>query len=108
MAKEIVKTTLKVEGMSCAACSNRVEKALQRLEGVETAAVNLATERAVVEHNPKMVSPAQLAEAVEKSGYKAFPDLRKVELKIEGMTCAACSNWWKRPCKGLTGWLRRQ
>jgi Cu+-exporting ATPase len=103
MAKEIVKTTLKVEGMSCAACSNRVEKALQRLEGVETAAVNLATERAVVEHNPKMVSPAQLAEAVEKTGYKAFPDLRKVELKIEGMTCAACSNRVEKALQRIDG-----
>ena len=41
--------SFKIEGMTCAACANRVEKALQRLDGVVSAVVNLATEEARVE-----------------------------------------------------------
>ena len=63
---------LQVEGMSCAACVRRVEKALLSVPGVSTAAVNLATEQATVEGR-EGVSLASLAAAVEKAGYAARP-----------------------------------
>ncbi len=64
---------LSVTGMTCASCSGRVEKALSRLPGVESAAVNLATERAHVVAFVGSVDTADLVAAVEKVGYGAAP-----------------------------------
>ncbi|WP_099204297.1 heavy metal translocating P-type ATPase [Scatolibacter rhodanostii] len=59
-----------VEGMTCAACSQRVEKALQALDGVTSAAVNLAAENALVHFDPQKIKQADLFDAVKKAGYK--------------------------------------
>ncbi|WP_438822444.1 heavy metal translocating P-type ATPase [Burkholderia gladioli] len=61
---------LDIAGMTCASCSNRVEKALAQVPGVSRASVNLATERASVSAEAA-VSVAQLVAAVEKAGYRA-------------------------------------
>jgi Cu+-exporting ATPase len=66
--------TLKITGMTCAACSNRVEKKLGRLPGVYRAAVNLTTERASVEYNPHQITPAELKRAVTEAGFEVVPD----------------------------------
>src|SRR5688500_4910389 len=62
--------TLPVEGMTCASCVRRIEKALSKVEGVETASVNLATEKAHVVFDPAKAGLDQLRAAVEKAGYK--------------------------------------
>ena len=64
-------TTLAIEGMTCASCVRRVERALSRTPGVSEASVNLATERATVTWNPDEASLADLTTAVEKAGYSA-------------------------------------
>ncbi|CAO3409465.1 heavy metal translocating P-type ATPase [Azospirillum largimobile] len=64
---------LSVTGMTCASCAGRVEKALKRLPGVESAAVNLATERAHVVAFAGSLEAADLAAAVEKAGFGAAP-----------------------------------
>ena len=61
---------LAIEGMSCAACSTRIEKVLNRLPGVD-AAVNLAAERARIRYTPGVADAALLIAAVEKAGFKA-------------------------------------
>ena len=81
--------TLSVGGMTCAACVGRVERALARTPGVESASVNLVTERAAVRYDPAAVGPRQLVEAVEQAGYDVRPD--EATLAIGGMTCAACA-----------------
>ncbi len=58
-----------VEGMTCAACVRRVERALSKVPGVEQASVNLATENATVRFDPSVVTPAELDAAIEKAGY---------------------------------------
>ncbi len=63
--------TLAIEGMTCASCVRRVERALSRTPGVSEASVNLATERATVTWNPDEASLADLTNAVEKAGYSA-------------------------------------
>jgi P-type Cu+ transporter len=60
---------LDVLGMTCAACSRRVEKALSKLDGVAAASVNLVTHRASVQYDERRVARGQLASAVEKAGY---------------------------------------
>ncbi len=65
------KVTLKITGMSCAACAARIEKKLNSLPGVTKAAVNLATEQAVVEYDPGQIKVADMLKAVEALGYQA-------------------------------------
>jgi Cu+-exporting ATPase len=64
--------TIPVGGMTCAACSARVEKAIGKLEGVESATVNIATEKATVTYNPQIIRVSAIKEAIEKAGYKAL------------------------------------
>ncbi len=64
--------TLNVGGMSCAACVGHVEAALSGVEGVESAAVNLATERATVRYRAELASIEDLRSAVEDEGYSVL------------------------------------
>lgn len=66
-------TVLIIGGMSCAACSARVEKALGRLEGVKSAQVNLAAEKASVTYDEGIITEAEIIGAIEASGYSAKP-----------------------------------
>ncbi len=85
---------LDVEGMTCASCVRRVERKLQKVPGVHEAAVNLATERAVVRYDPAQVNVPELLRAVEAAGYEAHVPTAEAgvetRLDIEGMTCASC------------------
>jgi P-type Cu+ transporter len=65
-AKEV---TLMVEGMTCASCSSAVERSLKKIEGVEIASVNLATNKATIKYDGSKVKIAELKKAVEKAGY---------------------------------------
>jgi P-type Cu+ transporter len=77
-----------VGGMTCAACVGRVERGLKKLEGVKSATVNLATERATVNYDPKTTSPTAILEQIHEVGYE--PRVANLELGVTGMTCAAC------------------
>jgi heavy metal translocating P-type ATPase len=79
-----------IQGMTCASCVGRVEKAIRSVEGVAAANVNLATERAHVEFAPSEANPAAVADAIRAAGYEPFENT--IELKIDGMTCASCVN----------------
>ena len=79
--------TVAVEGMTCASCAGRVERALAAVPGVAQATVNLATEAATV-HAADSVDLRALRAAVEKAGYSVSE--RTASLRIEGMTCASC------------------
>ena len=61
--------TLDIGGMTCASCVRRVEKVLAKLDGVELAEVNLATEAASVMYDPTRVGPDQMAAAIATAGY---------------------------------------
>jgi Cu+-exporting ATPase len=78
---------LAIEGMSCASCVGRVEKALAAVPGVSQASVNLATEVAKVTSDTP-IPLATLQAAVEKAGYTVAQ--REIDLNIAGMTCASC------------------
>ncbi len=79
---------LPVTGMSCAACSARVQKSLSGLKGVESAAVNLAAEKATVLYNPSAASADDFIKNIKDLGYGV--SVSKVTVPIKGMTCAAC------------------
>ncbi|WP_436965928.1 heavy metal translocating P-type ATPase [Staphylococcus shinii] len=83
------KTTFNITGMTCAACANRIEKNLNKMDDVE-ANVNATTEKATITYNPSSNTPTDLSNTIEKTGYGVLND--KVDLEVTGMTCAACSN----------------
>ncbi len=64
--------TIPIGGMTCAACARRVEKAIGKLEGVESSSVNFATEKATVSYDPRKVRLSAIKGAIEKAGYQAL------------------------------------
>ena len=70
---KLKKETYDVTGMSCAACSSRVEKAVARQSGVQQVSVNLLKNSMVVEYDESVLSSAQIVAAVEQAGYGASP-----------------------------------
>ena len=90
-----------VSGMTCAACSARVERVLRETPGVINAAVNLATERARVIVDPETADLGALVKGVRSTGYGIRPEV--VELSLAGMTCASCAARIERHLSGLPG-----
>jgi Cu+-exporting ATPase len=72
-ATETVSCSLDITGMTCASCVRRIEKTLNKLDGVGSAQVNLATEVATVTYDPSVVDLDELTGAVAKAGYGAVP-----------------------------------
>ncbi|MEH7133102.1 heavy metal translocating P-type ATPase [Priestia megaterium] len=93
--------TLQITGMTCAACSNRIEKGLKKIEGVKEANVNLALERSTIIFDPSKTSPQVFEEKIEKLGYGVVSE--KAEFAITGMTCAACSTCIEKGLNKLEG-----
>ncbi|NMH73409.1 copper-translocating P-type ATPase [Bacillus sp. RO2] len=83
-------TRLQITGMTCAACSTRVERGLNKLVGVDTANVNLALENASVIYDPNQVTEKDIEKKIQDLGYDVVKE--KAEFLITGMTCAACSS----------------
>ena len=99
---------INLAGMTCSSCSQRVEKALRKIAGVQDASVNFPMEKAYVEYDPDRVSTDLLLEAIEKAGYtgrvsEAEDRSQTLTLKIEGMTCAACSNRVEKALRAVSG-----
>ncbi|MGI6368368.1 MAG: heavy metal translocating P-type ATPase [Anaerolineae bacterium] len=92
---------LDVLGMTCASCANTVERSLKRTAGVDSAHVNIATERATVSFDPQQVNIAGLVAKVRDAGYDAA--MEKVLLPIGGMTCAACVRHVERALSRVNG-----
>ena len=87
------KETIKITGMTCAACAQRVEKAVGKLQGVKSAAVNFATEKLTVEYDQGALKGSDIKDAIVKTGYGVAEETpnSNVTIPIGGMTCAACA-----------------
>jgi len=94
-------TTLAVDGMSCAGCASRVEKALNAVPGVASATVNFALARAAVTYDPDRVITEAFSDAVRNAGYGV--DTTRVSLDIGGMTCANCAGRVESALRGVPG-----
>ncbi|MFD2609371.1 heavy metal translocating P-type ATPase [Deinococcus taklimakanensis] len=94
---------LGVQGMTCASCVGRVERGLKKVTGVETATVNLATERATVTYDPQQTDPQALLAKVKDIGYE--PLVGEADLSIQGMTCASCVGRVERALRKVDGVL---
>ncbi len=92
--------TLPIEGMTCASCSARVERALAKVPGVVSASVNLATERASVQADDG-TPPAALTAAVVQAGYSVPTET--ADLQVDDMTCATCVGRVERALLSVPG-----
>ncbi|SEN77679.1 heavy metal translocating P-type ATPase [Lihuaxuella thermophila] len=99
--EKLRQSTLNITGMTCAACANRIEKGLNKLEGVQEATVNLALEKANVSYDPDQVSLSDVTNKIESFGYGVQKE--KAELTITGMTCAACASRIEKGLNKLNG-----
>ncbi|OCK85558.1 heavy metal translocatin [Lepidopterella palustris CBS 459.81] len=125
-------TTLKVEGMTCGACTSAIETGFQGVEGVGNVSISLVMERAVVQHDPEKLSAEQVKEIIEDRGFDAEvlssdlpPTIRAMEdhflsdseeeeaeqalhvsattLSVGGMTCGACTSAVEGAFKNVAG-----
>ena len=99
------KETLKIIGMTCAACANSSERAVKKLDGVVEANVNFATEKLNVSFDESKVTVQSIKDAVAKAGYQAQEESidKNVTIPIQGMTCAACANRIEKAVSKLDG-----
>lgn len=100
-AAEQATLTIPISGMSCSACSARVEKGLNALPGVISANVNLVMAKGMVNYDPKQIGPQEMIELVTELGYKVLEEQQ--ELLISGMSCAACSARVEKRLNSLPG-----
>ncbi|MCQ2027934.1 heavy metal translocating P-type ATPase [Clostridium butyricum] len=98
-----MKKSLKIEGMTCSACANRIERFVRKLDGINEANVNFAVETLNVDFDENKVTCDDIENTVVKCGYKVKKNLKTYTFKIEGMTCSACANRVERVTKKLDG-----
>ncbi|KAH7375629.1 copper-transporting ATPase RAN1 [Plectosphaerella cucumerina] len=118
-------TTVAIEGMTCGACTSAVEGGFKDAIGVKSFSISLLSERAVIEHDPAVLTAEQIADTIESRGFGATVlESQKVEperksrsgapqstiatttIAIEGMTCGACTAAVEGGFKGVDGVLR--
>ena len=99
----MIKKNFKIEGMSCSACANRIEKTISKLDGVNIATVNFTTETLNIEFDENKLNSKKIEESVEKIGFKIKRNLKTYNFKVEGMSCSACANRIEKVTKKLDG-----
>jgi len=95
---------LRIDGMHCASCAQSVERALKAVPGVEKATVNLLGENASITHDGS-VPVEELTQAIQDAGYKASAkrDSGTVQIVVNGMTCAGCTQSVERALADVPG-----
>ncbi|KAB5578279.1 E1-E2 ATPase-domain-containing protein [Coniochaeta sp. 2T2.1] len=120
-------TTVGIEGMTCGACTSAVEGGFKDVAGVKHFSISLLAERAVIEHDPALLTAEQIAEIIDDRGFDATiieskevvpetkatvdtkvgkPAAATTTVAIEGMTCGACTSAVEGGFKDLDGVLR--
>ncbi|MEG9295405.1 heavy metal translocating P-type ATPase [Mangrovibacillus sp. Mu-81] len=95
--------TLSIEGMTCASCSQAVEKATEKLSGVHAANVNLATEKLNIRFDENEITLDEIKSAVDDAGYKAVTEMAMKTFTVSGMTCASCVQSVEKATRKLEG-----
>lgn len=96
-------TEFAVEGMTCASCVARVERALCSVPGVDGVSVNLASEKVAIAYDPAVAGLDRIVSQVKESGYT--PILADWDVGVRGMTCASCVGRVERALKAQPGVL---
>ncbi len=87
--------------MTCASCVDTIQRSLTDLQGIESANVNLATERATISYDPSKVDIEQIKKSVRDAGYDVV--LNVVTISVGGMSCASCANTIEEALMSLDG-----
>lgn len=97
--------SLRIYGMTCAACAKSAERAVKKLEGIHEVNVNFATEKMTIEYQEEQVSLEAIKEAVMRAGYEAREEenIKEIAIPIGGMTCAACAKAVERTLNKFDG-----
>jgi Cu+-exporting ATPase len=95
------KTSFGISGMTCASCVETIQRSLADLQGIESANVNLATERATISYDPEKVNIEQVKKTVRDAGYDVV--LNVVTISVGGMSCATCANTIEEALRSLDG-----
>jgi P-type Cu+ transporter len=95
-------TILSIKGMTCASCSNRIEKKLSKLENILDVNVNLSTEKTSVSSEEEL-DFNEINSVIEKLGFEV--EKEKIEIDIEGMTCSSCSSRIEKQIAKMQGIL---
>lgn len=98
-----MKQKFKINGMTCSACANRIEKVIGKMDGIKEANVNFATETLTVDYDEQEVSKDVIEQKIEKIGYKVQKNIQSHTYKIEGMTCSACANRIEKITRKMQG-----
>ncbi|WAA09826.1 heavy metal translocating P-type ATPase [Fervidibacillus albus] len=101
MATNKKEVTFQITGMTCAACANRIEKGLKKIDGVEQANVNLALEKAKITFDPEKTDQTAFQQKIRALGYDVVTN--RVEFDITGMSCAACANRIEKSLNKMDG-----
>ncbi|TIH17344.1 copper-translocating P-type ATPase [Marinifilum sp. JC120] len=103
-------STFEIKGMTCSACSARLERVIGNLDGVESATVNLAAESLAADYDPEQVSAADIISSVKMAGFEAVEKIEGTELTlpVSGMACSACSSRLDRVLNGTEGIINAQ
>ncbi|MBU1986220.1 MAG: copper ion binding protein, partial [Proteobacteria bacterium] len=105
--QSVQKRSVAVKGMHCAACSSRIERVVQGLDGVKLAGVNLAAESMELVWDDSVVSFDLIAARVKELGFELEQEEENedltIELAITGMHCASCSTRIEKVLSGMTG-----
>ncbi len=101
LANEAKEANIQITGMTCAACATRIEKGLNKMEGVQSANVNLALEKSSIKYDPSKLSEADFEKKIAALGYGVIKE--KAEFEITGMTCAACSSRIEKGLNKMAG-----
>jgi Cu+-exporting ATPase len=99
--KNLIKTGIRINGMSCANCAANIEKTLSKLPGVYQASVNFASEKAILEYAPEEIKPSAIIEAITELGFK--PVTLKSSFTVSGMSCASCVSRVEKAIMSLPG-----
>ena len=99
----MMKKILSIKGMSCVACANSIERGLKKLEGIEEASVNFATEKLTVSFDSDVISLEKIQAVIKDIGFEVDLQLESRVFLIEGMTCASCAGAIERATRKLPG-----
>ena len=99
----MVKKSVKIKGMSCASCASRIEKVLNKMDGIIKANVNLTSEKLNLEFDENKISFKEIEEKIEKLGFYLKGNNKSTSFRIEGMTCSACAARIEKVTRKLDG-----
>lgn len=121
---DFLTTTVAIEGMTCGACTSAVEGGFKDIPGLKSFSISLLAERAVIEHDPDLLTAEQIAEIIEDRGFDAeiiessksalanskgtgrSSNVANTTVSIQGMTCGACTSAVESGFKDVDGVLK--